>query len=632
MISLRLISVLAGLAAFHLSLVDSSPYVISDDRVRSLDISPVLGRGYSIMTNTYQSTCLLVTDTTIPSYNYNYNFYSMTSNTDDSSSGPGQMKFSFSYFWIFRRWRANWSSSSNSKVQTQTRSFAASMRIERYYSSVREEVSPLSDDALTLIDRQDYIGFFKACGPNYIRGIRRAQEVVAYFEFQSTSQSESDSYADSWSSSSSSFFGFTRSRVSGSYSEKNSFSDMQSSLSITIKGYGLGLNQEGSETLVAQSMEEYQQVMKTAFRIMTQNKDSFHIGMVYGMEVVPWVDNTAFQVASRIDQPLVVPLPRSLIPMSIKKDRSDKSTFNPSTSSRDDFTCRDPNAKMDKFGYCCDSTQLYDYAQSIYNSTSPELQACRPLRTLDKSIVKNNMASNGEFVARLDQSVRFKLNQLSTLERCVSAARSLPSSHNFHILKSQDSVKYDEAIEAKFTLAELKMAIDPTGDYKLVKHMGKELDEYMDMFYQPCLAALFGSNIGTNGDTEPIYFMAYPWHTHEECLHLSCFGNNMRWNRNLGGCEPGMISGTSAHAYNANEDSKCSYADEGGTDQVCKYDQTTLNDYHTDARSCWSSTSNMGSLSVAYLMSHFCMPDLNGDYIESQTERDTLNATLYNCL
>lgn len=47
-----------------------SPFVISDDRVRSLDISPVLGRGYSIMTNTYQSTCLIVDQTTVPSFNY----------------------------------------------------------------------------------------------------------------------------------------------------------------------------------------------------------------------------------------------------------------------------------------------------------------------------------------------------------------------------------------------------------------------------------------------------------------------------------------------------------------------------------------------------------------------------------
>lgn len=58
------------LSACLVAFVDSSPYVISDDRVRSLDITPVLGRGYSIMTNSYQSTCLLVTNTTVPSYNY----------------------------------------------------------------------------------------------------------------------------------------------------------------------------------------------------------------------------------------------------------------------------------------------------------------------------------------------------------------------------------------------------------------------------------------------------------------------------------------------------------------------------------------------------------------------------------
>ena len=47
-----------------------SPYVIADSRVRNLDITPVLGRGYSIMTNSYQSICLNVEETTVPSFNY----------------------------------------------------------------------------------------------------------------------------------------------------------------------------------------------------------------------------------------------------------------------------------------------------------------------------------------------------------------------------------------------------------------------------------------------------------------------------------------------------------------------------------------------------------------------------------
>ena len=68
-----------ALACFPIALVTiasflpvaySSPHVIADDRIRSLDVSPVLGRGYSIMTNSFQSTCLLVDETTVPSYNY----------------------------------------------------------------------------------------------------------------------------------------------------------------------------------------------------------------------------------------------------------------------------------------------------------------------------------------------------------------------------------------------------------------------------------------------------------------------------------------------------------------------------------------------------------------------------------
>ena len=61
-------------AAINLAGVNSSPYIISDDRVRSLDITPSLGRGYSIMTDSYHSTCLSVEAVTTPSYNYDCEF------------------------------------------------------------------------------------------------------------------------------------------------------------------------------------------------------------------------------------------------------------------------------------------------------------------------------------------------------------------------------------------------------------------------------------------------------------------------------------------------------------------------------------------------------------------------------
>ena len=72
MMNMKSIAIAASflVSALVLPLTQAGPYVISDDRVRSLDVTPTLGRGYSVMTNSFQSTCILVEETTIPSFNY----------------------------------------------------------------------------------------------------------------------------------------------------------------------------------------------------------------------------------------------------------------------------------------------------------------------------------------------------------------------------------------------------------------------------------------------------------------------------------------------------------------------------------------------------------------------------------
>lgn len=64
-----------SISIFYLSLVEVSSLVISDDRARNLDVTPVLGRGYSLGTNSFQSTCLGVEEMTTPSYNYDCKFF-----------------------------------------------------------------------------------------------------------------------------------------------------------------------------------------------------------------------------------------------------------------------------------------------------------------------------------------------------------------------------------------------------------------------------------------------------------------------------------------------------------------------------------------------------------------------------
>jgi len=607
-------------AAFLLPVTIGSPYTISDDRIRTLDITPVLGRGYSVGTNSYQSTCLMVDEVTTPSYNYDYKFTDFSDERYVENSLEGAVSASFG-FWAIKA-QVGVSSMQNGKFTAKTRMMVATMRIERYYSSVKEELSPLSEDALTLLDRQDYIGFFKSCGPNYVRSLRRAQELSTIFKFTSPSSEESMEFGMALQ------IGTPKVGLGGGFSvgAKSKFNAIMSSLEITILGYGLGLNAEGSSTLVSATLNEYEEVLKFAFTSFTQMEGP-NIGMVYGMEIVPWVDNTAFQVASKIlEENVLIPLPRSMIPKATTTGTAAFDNSDGMGGTRAAFSCRNEGYNIDKYGYCCEPSMLWNpeqnipgYAPELYNISS-SVSVCRPARTLDKSVVKNNMSNNAEFVAHLDSIIRSKMNQLYTLQKCVSATKSFSSKYDYHVLRPSDTARYDAALDFNFTMLELKIALDPVADFSLVKHVGVELDEFVEMYYQPCIAALFGSNVGTNSDVEPQYFMSYGWLSHTECTHLSCLADNMQWNRGAGGCFSSLIVGRNATDYTDTGDAECakSRVPDGTGAEVCKYASGA--DLQTAADLCWDTTTTLGvgtGISPYYMMTQFCMPVLNGQTIEN---------------
>jgi len=613
---------------------DGAAMVISDDRVRSLDIAPVLGRGYSIGTNSFQSTCLIVDETTTPSYNYEYTFTDHSSDTSSESNADYSVKRSFSYDKIQQA--SSYSANRNSKARGSERTMVATMNIMRYYHSVREELSAISEDALTLLDQQDYIGFFKSCGPNYIRGLRRAQELTAIFSFKSTSNERSSSLARTLQQTGGSFV----TSIEAGSTNSNKFKSETSSMSITIFGYGLGLNSEGSSTLVSTTLEEYADVMKFAFQSFTTGEDAQNVGMVYGMEIVPWVDNTAFQVASRVlDEEVEIKLPRSLIPRAVKLDGTPTTSASPFTNDQDEATgrqlhkCKEPSFHMDMYGYCCEVGSLFSVDTQTYEIEAQIIDVatmiCNPVRRLDKSVVKNNMANNGEFVAHLDSLIRYRLNQLFTLEKCLTMINTYSFDYRYHLLKPMDSVKYDDSIEMTTTVKEMQLYLDPGTDYGLIRQMGREMDEFVEMYYQPCIAALFGTNIGANPDTEPQYFLAYGWLTHDACGYLSCLADNMRWDRSNGGCIPSGISGITNFAdTDAAEDFCAKNSDDTDTQasETCKYLGSDLKVFGDQANNCWAA----GGSTPSALMSHFCMPSLSGE-LADQAHRDVVDELVTTC-
>ena len=60
--------------------------------------------------------------------------------------------------------------------------------------------------------------------------------------------------------------------------------------------------------------------MKFAFKSFTQTEMGTNIGIVYGIELIPWVDNIAFQITSKVmDIEIIIHESNSLIPRAEKK-------------------------------------------------------------------------------------------------------------------------------------------------------------------------------------------------------------------------------------------------------------------------------------------------------------------------
>lgn len=523
-----------GLYADLAKHASASSTVIMDERVRSLDVTPVLGKGYGIKSNSYHSICLKFATTTEPSYDYKYFFTDLTKTEDEDNESAlsGEIAGSFGSSWIGASVNFGGETENETSTSSTKRTVATTMRIERYYNSIDERDSEFSSDAALLLERKDYVGFFKACGPNYIRSLRRAQEVTAMFTFETSSNvaaSEMSMYLEAqikglWAE------GSTSVRGSGS----NNIEQTSQSLQIEIRGWGLGLDKDGSETLVAQSLEDYNKVMKFAYTSMTRGNDSSaETGMVYGMEVVPWVDNAVFQAAIHMTHQLTKAVDFNLIPDATGDDKT---------------KCAQVDHEVDHVKKCClKSEKKTMTVTGTEGAADQDVLICRPVRKVPIEVMKQNALTNAEFVTVMDSVLRSKMNTAFTLERCITSLKGIPSHYDKYLLKSADTV-WDQTMEMKVTVKHLRDTLDPGGSMATLAVLNLEIEEYLEKFYTPCIAALFGANdYGADGNNDghlQEHFMATSYREHEQCSHTTCLLPNHRWDRLEGGCKPSLLLGT----------------------------------------------------------------------------------------
>jgi hypothetical protein len=275
--------------------VYGGPTIIRDNRIFDLATTPTLGRGYSISTNSFQSTCMKNIKITEPSYDFDYTFESLEKeDTERSTSAVGTTAdISFLAF--------------DSKTQ-QTSTEVEGMRMyyhhvkveinmHTYYASISESSTQLGDSAKTLLLNNDIPGFFHSCGSYYVRSIGRTAKFTSVFTYLDESSEKNETFEFQLELAITGFGGALEKILNQETNPafalniKDSFETMarKQKLTITTKAWGLGKNQNA--TLIAYDLTTYKAAIKEAF-ISMQNPST---GRVSTMEVIPWVENASFQ-------------------------------------------------------------------------------------------------------------------------------------------------------------------------------------------------------------------------------------------------------------------------------------------------------------------------------------------------
>jgi len=297
----------------------AGPTLIRDNRVTDIGITPVLGRGYSVATNTYQSTCLKDVQMTEPSYDMEYNFesdesslkQSQQSTASDQAKAAVSVRVANSRRYLNQSGGFDWAVSNASKstmengVEYFYHRVFVTINIYTYYASVDESKSPMSDTAKQLLTDNDLPGFFNSCGAYYVRSIGRKATFLSIFTYSTTSSTRDATFESALKTEIQGFYSgeYNRGRnkdkvdvnVEASWAQerKNKFHQEASSKRLTIVTHAYGLGKDEKASLVSYDLDTFKAAIKDAF-ISMQNPNT---GKVTSVEVVPWVENTEFQSA-----------------------------------------------------------------------------------------------------------------------------------------------------------------------------------------------------------------------------------------------------------------------------------------------------------------------------------------------
>ncbi len=323
------------LTAFCPSLI-AGPTIIRDARITDIALTPTLGRGYTIVTNTFQSKCLDNVVYTDPSYDFQYKFESLDVSKAQQLSVAASFGLAVPLKAVTLGGGASMQTSTTSSVRKHH--IFVEINMDTYYASVDEAQTRMGSTAGQLLTNNDIPGFFSSCGSYYVRSLGRNAKFISIFSYETRTETRDVKFEASLKAEIMKFGGGCSTEdvcgalgggdpfggdeggeagqggdggdtggnsggtagaagaggggggeVSGSVSMSLAQQSDSKKLSIISRAYGLGKN-EGA-TLISYDIETFKAAIKDAF-ISMQNPMT---GKVTTMEIVPWVENTDFQ-------------------------------------------------------------------------------------------------------------------------------------------------------------------------------------------------------------------------------------------------------------------------------------------------------------------------------------------------
>ncbi len=178
--------VLILLAALLYTAVLAGPTIIRDKRISDLAMTPTLGRGYTIVTNTFQSKCLDNIVITDPSYDFTYKFETMTSNNIKHLSTMVNFGLKIPIKAVSVTGGGGASTSLTS--QETTHNIYAEINMDTYYASIDEARTRLGSASAQMLRNNDIPGFFSSCGSYYVRTLGRNARFISIYSYTTKTQ------------------------------------------------------------------------------------------------------------------------------------------------------------------------------------------------------------------------------------------------------------------------------------------------------------------------------------------------------------------------------------------------------------------------------------------------------------